>query len=191
MNVVADPGVQSAAVGLLQRQAAFQQAPASDFGSSDRRRPETAELQESPKCWWIVHRARPLPDRHAARSTPSSRLVPHLADRSSHGPPTCTAGETRRGRNASNSGAPRRSRPIRAGESPAAEGPASHGEASLATVPVRTPSKRRQRDGQAATRKGEEIEPRYDIDRGPTGSDSWKATVGARHGESAGDLGGV
>ena len=78
------------------------------------------------------------------------------------------------------SGAPRRSRPIRAGVIPAAEGPASHGEASLAPTAARPATKRRQCDDQAAARKGEEIEPRYGIVRGPTGSDSWKAIVGAR-----------
>ena len=60
------------------------------------------------------------------------------------------------------SGAPRRSRPIRGGEIPAAEGPASHGEASPASTVARPPTKRGQRDDQAAARKGEGIEPRYD-----------------------------
>ena len=44
---------------------------------------------------------------------------------------------------------------------PAAEGPATHGEASLAPKAARPATKRRQRDDQAAARKGEEIELRY------------------------------
>ena len=52
---------------------------------------------------------------------------------------------------------------------PPPEGPATHDEASLGRVPARVRVKRRQRDDQAAVRKGEAIQPRKYDDRVPTG----------------------
>ena len=71
------------------------------------------------------------------------------------------------------------------------QGPATHGETSLGRIFARRSAKRRQRDDRAAARKGEGIEPRNPLDRGPTVCESWKAIVGIRQGEDAGDLGGV
>ncbi len=77
------------------------------------------------------------------------------------------------------------SRPIRAGEIPAAEGLTTHGEASLGSMSVRAPTKRRQCDDRAVTRKGEGIEPRYLLKPRADRVAPWKATRGARHGEGA------
>ena len=74
---------------------------------------------------------------------------------------------------------------------PPPKGLATHGETSLGSAVARLASKRRQCDDQAAARKGEGIEPRNGKTEGRRCVNDRKARVGARQGESTGDLGGV